>query len=169
MIERKRCKADHLQREPLYQAAAAAVAVAVAVVVAVAVARGTLSKFRETVRAAMRRRSADPIASKSTRPNFLQSFSGKFFPCFRSPPSDRQYLWVNSNKTWSCVRSNLDLSRCVKDGGLLLNVLCSGANSGNENSIAMPWQQLFIHFDYLYRLRIREDQLWMLGEVNESN
>ena len=71
---------------------------------------------------------------------------------------------------WSCVRSNLDLSRCVKDGGLLLNVLCSGANSGNENSVAIPWQQLlFIHFDYFYRLRIREDQLWMLGEVNESN
>ena len=71
---------------------------------------------------------------------------------------------------WSCVISNLDLSRCVRDGALLLNVLCSGANSGNENSVAMPWrQQLFIHFDYLYRLRIREDQLWMLGEVNESN
>ena len=48
MIEVKRCKADHLQREPLYQAAAAAVAIVV-VVVAVAVARGTLSKFQETV------------------------------------------------------------------------------------------------------------------------
>ena len=34
----------------------------------------------------------------------------------------------------------------------------------------MPWQQqLFIHFEYFYRLRIREDQLWMLGEVDESN
>ena len=70
---------------------------------------------------------------------------------------------------WSCVRSNFDFSRCVKDGGLLLNVLCSGANSGNENSEAMPWRQLFIHFDYFYRLRIREDQLWMLGEVDEPN
>ena len=42
MIEVKRCKADHLQREPLYQAVVAIVA---AVAVAVAVARGTLSKF----------------------------------------------------------------------------------------------------------------------------